>query len=593
MKNTILVLLAVSLLVVSLPSFSVSPSKADLKLIGKSMKQMKALLKEANPTDKVIKVVYFHASDQAPLNGWQERLPRTLADVSDYYKEEFNRFGLESNGLPFEEVKGEISIQRIQGDSVSKQYTIQSGNRIMQEIERKANGMIHFATDHVLVINGLCDKREDSIYYFHSPYGGFGGTKSGICMVADCELLDTRLLKDADQKITFTEKSVNGKNCSVAEFNSWYIGGIAHEMGHIFGLPHDFGGPKEFDKQHLSMMGENGSRHFRDYLWKGEKSASFSTASMLQLMSHPLFTRKTMNYKQNLTYTFKYIDADANDNNLSIRCIYEASETPYGAVALFRPLIQSEYLNQSFSVIPDESGTTTFNLMKQYPGQYVLRILFLFPNSLTREVNRVVKIDQAGSVEFFEPRIRMFQTSFQKMDEQLRQQEKTPDIEAKLEILKGLLNPPTPIDPKTFAEKQLYLSDAKWETAKVGYEQTARNYFTLESEINFFLQLDGKLYSKGLFAHSPSSYVFNLDSQWKSFSATVGLRDNAHIQGSARFTVVGDGQVLYQSAALRVNQKENFRVDLTGIKMLELKTDGTEGHTFNSWAIWVDPLLEK
>jgi len=557
------------------------------------MKQMKALLKEANPTDKVIKVVYFHASDQAPLNGWQERLPRTLADVSDYYKEEFNRFGLESNGLPFEEVKGVISILSIQGDSVSKQYTIQSGNRIIQEIERKANGMIHFATDHVLVINGLCEKQEDSIYYFHSPYGGFGGTTSGVCMVADCELLDTRLLKNTVQKMTFTEMAVKDKTCSVAEFNSWYIGGIAHEMGHIFGLPHDFGGPKEFDKQHLSMMGEYGSRHFRDYLWKGEKSASFSTASMLQLMSHPLFTRKTMNYKQNLTYTFKFIDADAKDNNLSIRCIYEASETPYGAVALFRPLIQSEYLNQSFSVIPDESGTTTFNLMKQYPGQYVLRILFLFPNSLTREVNRVVKIDQAGSVEFFEPRIRMFQTSFQKMDEQLRTQVKTPDIEAKLEILKGLLNPPTPIDPKTFAEKQLYLSDAKWETAKVGYEQTARNYFTLESEINFFLQLDGKLYSKGLFAHSPSSYVFNLDSQWKSFSATVGLRDNAHIQGSARFTVVGDGQVLYQSAALRVNQKENFRVDLTGIKMLELKTDGTEGHTFNSWAIWVDPLLEK
>lgn len=593
MKNTFFFVLALFVLNATLPAFAYAPSKSDLEKIGLAEKRIKALLKDASPTEKVIKVVYFHGSDQQPLAGWRERLPRTLADVSDYYQEAFKRFGLKSKGLPFEKVNGEIVIHEIQGDSVSKSYGIMHGGRIQLEIARKSNGQINLKTDHILVISGLCDQREDGTYVFHAPYHGTGSSVNGVCMVADCEKLDTRLLRDTVQKMTFSEMAVAKKTCSVAEFNSWYIGGIAHEMGHIFGLPHDFGGPNEFDPQHTSMMGEYGSRHFRDYLWYGEKSSEFTTASILQLMSHPLFTGYTAKFPQSFNSQLKSIDLEVVDNRLSIRCTHESNSAPYSVVALFRPFVQSEYLNRSFTFLPDNSDSIRFTLEKPTPGQYVIRLIFIYANSLTREVSRVVSIDNEGKVELIDPLRFLFRADPKKLEEKLRKRTSTLENEVKLSILKEVLNPVEPIDLKTCPDTSIYISDAKWESAKVGYEKPARNYFNLESEATFFLQLDGKLYSKGLYAHSTSSYVFDLDKKWKSFSATIGLRDNAHTQGSARFTVLGDGKILYQSPPLRVGQKANVLVDVSGVKLLELKTEGTEGHNFNSWSIWVDPLLKK
>lgn len=593
MKNTFVFVLALFVLNATLPAFSTAPSKTDLKKISTAEKQIKDLLKDASPTGKVIKVVYFHASDQEPLNGWKERLPKTLADVSDYYQESFKRFGLKSNGLPFEKENGQIVLHVIQGDSVSKSYNIMNGTRIQLEIARKINGKINFKTDHVLVISGLCDQRPDGTYFFHAPYHGTGSSINGVCMVADCEKLDTRLLRDTVQKMTFSEMAVEKKTCSVAEFNSWYIGGIAHEMGHIFGLPHDFGGPDEFDSQHTSMMGEFGSRHFRDYLWKGEKSSEFTTASILQLMSHPLFTGLTAKLPQGLNAQLKTCTILANDSDLTIQCKHVSNSDPYGIVVLFRQLSVSEYLNRSYTLLPMHSDSVCFTLAKPIPGQYVLRLIYLFTNSQTREMTRVINLDNEGKVEIIDPMRFLLRADPKKLEQRLLKAPSSSVNEIKLNILKGILNPVEPIVLKTCTDSSIYLSDAKWESAKVGYEQPARNYFNLETENNFFLQLDGKLYCKGLYAHSTSSYVFDLDQKWKTLSATIGLRDNAHIQGSARFTVLGDGKILYQSEPLRVDQKANVKVDVSGVKLLELKTEGTEGHNFNSWSIWVDPLLKK
>lgn len=593
MKNTLALLLAVFLMLGSLPSQAVSPSKRDLKFIAEASKQMDIKSKKSNPSNKVIKVVYFHASDQAPLKNWQDRLPRTLQDVSDYYQEEFKRYGLKSMGLPFEKEKGAIVIHVVQGDSLSKSYTSQHGSKIQLEIQRKCSGKINLRTDHVLVISGLCDKLEDGTYLFHAPYHGTGSTTNGVCMVADCEKLDTRLLKDTVQKMTFSEMFATNKRCNVAEFNSWYIGGIAHELGHIFGLPHDFGGQNEFDSTHLSMMGEFGSRHFRDYLWKGEKSSLFSTASILQLMSHPIFSRRTMLFEQPLQYVFKTFDGEYVDSTLSVHCTYAANQAPYAVVALFRPLNLTDYRNQSYPIMPDSTGSVRLKLNHLAPGQYGLQFQFLFANCMTRYVARVVNIDKDGNLEMLDPMRMVYRADIKKLHEKLLKQPKTAQINSMLEIMNGIVQPPQPIDPKTSTEKRLYLSDAQWESAKVGYEKPARNYFNLESEATFFLQLDGKLYSKGLYAHSPSAYIFDLDRQWKTFSATIGLRDLAHLQGSARYTVIGDGKVLYQSKALRIGDKETIQIDIQNVTILELKTEGTEGHNFNSWSIWVDPIIEK
>jgi endo-alpha-N-acetylgalactosaminidase len=85
-----------------------------------------------------------------------------------------------------------------------------------------------------------------------------------------------------------------------------------------------------------------------------------------------------------------------------------------------------------------------------------------------------------------------------------------------------------------------------------------------------------------------------VDRKWKTFTATIGLRDGANpIQGSAVFTVRGDGRELYRSPILRVGVREEVKVDISQVKELELLTEGGEGHNHNSWAIWAEPKVQR
>lgn len=554
------------------------------------------LVKEYNsggkPIDKVVKVVYFYGNDQEPLPNFRERLTRTLKDISDYYKEELSKYGIATEGIPFENNQGKIVFHLVAGDLSSRKYHKDSGLKIQNEIYRKTKGQIDLSTDHVLVINGLCYKRKDGTYVFHSPYYGTGSYKNGICYVADCEWLDSKFLNDTVHRMAFSEMFVTRKECLVAEFNSWYIGGIAHEMGHFFGLPHDFGNQAEIDKSHISLMGEYGSRHYKDYLWKGDKSSVFSSASILQLMSHPLFTRLKQSSEVDCDFNLKKLTFYKNEKGLKLLTNFRSKVSPYGVVALIRPTVVSEYFNRSFiNVIQGvDSAEIGFGIFPK--SSYQLQLLYLFPNGQVSSYNKLVDIDSNGIAKISDVSWNST-VDMHALYKKLQGEEQTSTVKVKLEILEGILNPPTPADPQTYKGNKLFLSDARWEKASVGWQHVARNYFTCESEAVFFLVLQGKLYQKGLYAHSPSVYVFNLDGKWKSFSAIAGIRDYAHQQGSARFTIIGDGKVLYNSSALRVNQKENVQVDVSNVKVLELKANGTEGHNHNSWAIWVNPVLER
>jgi len=158
-----------------------------------------------------------------------------------------------------------------------------------------------------------------------------------------------------------------------------------------------------------------------------------------------------------------------------------------------------------------------------------------------------------------------------------------------------VLFPPVPFDLATVQGDSVFLSDAAWSAANVGWGQVARNYFWFDEHIQngVFITLGGKFYDKGLYAHSSARFIFPLAAKWKTFTAIIGLRDGANIQGSAIFTVRGDGRELYRSRMLRVGERADVRVDISQVKELELLTEGGEGHNHNSWAIWAQPKLQR
>jgi|GEM_PF-3512520 len=364
-------------------------------------KYLKAYHSKREHVDNIVKVVYFHAADQKPLNNWQERLTVTLEDVSKFYKEEFAKFGIQSEGIPFEKQHdGQFVFHVIQGSLLSKEYNIRSGNKIQNEIYNKSNHQIDFLKDHVLIINGLCDKREDGCYFFHAPYYGTGNSVYGVRYVADCELLDSRLLSDTTQRMTFTEMFVTGKKCTVAEFNSWYIGGIAHEMGHLFGLPHDFGNPLDLGLSTLSLMGQYGSRRYREYLWNSQKSSVFTSAGILQLLNHPVFAQTKKLQNTDLLdfklYDFKFL---RNSKGIVVKMNYKAKMPPYGVVALLRPTVWSEYFNRSFSTFCTEKDSLSIGIGFLTNTKYFLQLKFLFPDGSVVNSSKVFTVDNKGDAK--------------------------------------------------------------------------------------------------------------------------------------------------------------------------------------------------
>lgn len=548
----------------------------------------------AAPAHKVVKVVYFHGKDMQPLPHWEERLNRTLNDVSRYYQEEFGKFGIKSNGVPFERSgDNKYVITVVEGDLPSNYYNIDSGVRIHDEIGKKTTGKIDLSADHVLIFTGLSYKREDSTYVFHSPYFGNGSSQKGFCFVADCELLDSKLLTDTVQRMKFSELAIAFKECGVAEFNSWYIGGIAHEMGHMFGLPHDNGNPSELVPSEISLMGQFGSRHFRGYLWGDKQSSTISAAGIIQLMSHPVFTQSVRSLYDMPEITPDTLRYENNDKGVLIKTSKPTKNPHYAYYTLLRTADVIEYFNKSSIQHMEPGNQLNIQFGKLPGGLYMLEMVFLYPNGTTVATQNIFSVGSDGiaqapkELSFVDVNINAFHNRLLKED-------KTKETEQKLRILETIIHPAPPADPQTATGKRLFLSDARWETAKVGWQEPARNYYTKEHERTFFLENQGKIYENGLFAHAPSVYSFNLGKKWHTFSALAALRDDLVKEvGSARFTIWGDGKLLYTSPVLTTGQQTPVKIDISQVNMLELKAESTASNDNHCWSIWLNPLIER
>ena len=371
---------------------SIAQSLPNRQKVQKAYQLVQAEKAEANAASHIIKVVYFHGNDQEPLAKWQERLPRTLEAVSIFYQEEFQKHGIVIEGIPFEKENGEYVIHRVQGDQSAHNYEPTSGVTIEREIANKTQGKINPSRDYILVINGLCYQKEDGTYVFHAPYHGRGSFQSGVCHVADCELLDALLLTDTTQRMQYSEMAVALKECSVAEFNSWYVGGIAHELGHLFGLPHDFGHPQEIDANTISLMGQYGSRHFKDYLWGGTPTSRFSTAGIMQLMGHPLFTQIAKVRKTD--FQFPKLTFNKNEAGVVLKASLNTSYKPYAIITLIshtRP--GADYFAQSASeVIETESFSVELGQIPS--GTYNLELIYAFPNGETHRIKDILIVEE-------------------------------------------------------------------------------------------------------------------------------------------------------------------------------------------------------
>jgi alpha-galactosidase len=87
------------------------------------------------------------------------------------------------------------------------------------------------------------------------------------------------------------------------------------------------------------------------------------------------------------------------------------------------------------------------------------------------------------------------------------------------------------------------------------------------------ISIGGKLYTRGLGTHAPSSVSYHLGGRCASLSVDVGVDDEVGAEGSVAFEVHADGKVVAQSGVLTGKDAARaLTADLKGVEQLELVT---------------------
>ena len=239
---------------------------------------------------KALRVVYFHPSDRPPLKNYLERWDAIMSDMQDFYRSEMEYLNYGKVTITLERENGKLKLHQVRGKSRDDgSYTYKSGGKIREEVfaSLKKKG-IDPNRETILIVCGL-SKTEGKKVTIYSPYYGMGANHNrGICFTADMEWLSVEGLKpDPSKTILQVKEHRDYEPFTLARFNTIYLGGAIHELGHGLSLPHNLATKSEALRG-TALMGAGNYTYRKE--WRQEGKGSFLThASAVRLLAHPLF----------------------------------------------------------------------------------------------------------------------------------------------------------------------------------------------------------------------------------------------------------------------------------------------------------------
>lgn len=560
--------------------------------------------REAGPANaSKLHVFYVCMADLDPHPDYAARLDRVLKEIQGFYRAEMEANGFGPLTFPLEADKdGRLVVHLVRSKKPKAAFGRDSGHAILDEI-RPAIQEAGIDPEHstLLILTPLPEG---------APYYGSGTFRSGVCWATDFPHLDP--LRFADK----TPLPNNAFKRNVGQDNSVYIGGITHELGHSFGLPHNNDRPKTA-RPGTSLMGA-GNYTYRQELRQEGAGTFLSPADALRLASHPLFSGTRHGIDDRTTGEFSDLDIVVDGRDLVVSGRITATPAAYAVVAYNDPGACPDAYNPStgnyedydantFAAVPDADGRFSIRIALLKPGSgYGLRLVACHLNgATTQHLSAMYMVSRAGDMELSQLRRNwVFAGAFSMLaagkrneaEAILAQLEKAPAASADIKEWAGrfrsTLRPPAPtaLDKLPPAAIQASLADCEWESALVGWGQPLRHH-VYPADGEFPLQVNGAWYPRGLYAHAPSAYTFRLQGGWKRFSARVGLQDGH--AGSVQFEILGDGKLLNQSPLIKPGTAYRLEAAVHGIDKLELRvSDGGDGNG-SDWGLWLDPAVSR
>lgn len=336
----------------------------------------------------VIRVVYFVPTDRKPEADYPARLERVMSEVQRFYRD-----GMDQNDygkITFEldrDTKGSLRIYEVQGKFPMRDYGRNDADKVRREIkEALAKEKLDVDGETIIIFQLLFEWRGEKAVEI-GPYVGGGGPRGGTAWVYDDVKIDPQLLSSRKPGGYY-----NGP-CSLGQFNTHYIGGVIHELGHALGLPHDCENDIDRLRRGLSLMG-GGNHTYGQELRDEGKGAFLSAASALPLSVHPLFTGKRTPAAPT-TCRFAHLKASHENSRLILTGQLQGSLRPIGLVARNDPTEPaSDYDAVGWVCTVDDDGKFRLEVGELKPGDHDLRLAAYGQTGEARNFTIRFRIDQ-------------------------------------------------------------------------------------------------------------------------------------------------------------------------------------------------------